>query len=47
MSNDITKVVDQIIKELESANWARVDRLQKVLEELVKVQVAEIEAGKL
>ena len=47
MSKEISKVVDQIIKELETANWSKADRLQKVLEELIKVQVAEIEAGKL
>ena len=45
--NDVTKVVDQIIKEMESNNWAKVDRLQKVLEQLVKIQIATIEAGKL
>lgn len=46
MSN-IDKVVDQIIKELSSSNWSKADRLQQVLKELVKLQVAEIEASKL
>lgn len=45
--NDISKVVDQIIKRLEAKEWSSADRLQKVLEELVKIQVAEIQAGKL
>jgi hypothetical protein len=45
--SDISKVVDQIIKELESNNWSKSDRLQKVLEELVKIEVAKIDAGKL
>jgi len=43
----IKTVVEQMIKELEAGNWARSDRLQKVLEELVKIEVAKIEAGKL
>lgn len=47
MSKEIEKVVDQIIKELESGQWSKADRLQKVLEELVKVQVAELESAKL
>lgn len=46
-TSDITKIVDQIIKELEGANFTKADRLQLVLQELVKVQVAEIEASKL
>lgn len=44
---DVIKVVDQMIKELEGGNYPRSDRLQKVLEELVKIKVAELEAGKL
>ena len=49
MSNtaDISKVVSELIKQLEAAQWARADRLQLVLNELVKVEVAIIEAGKL
>lgn len=47
MNKEIAKVVDQMIKELESGNWAKSDRLQLVLNQLVKVQVAEIEAAKL
>lgn len=43
----IEKVVEQMIKELEANGWSKCDRLQKVLEELVKVEVAQIEAGKL
>jgi dihydrodipicolinate synthase/N-acetylneuraminate lyase len=46
-SNDITKVVDQMMKQLEDGQWAKADRLQKVLEELVKIEVAQLEAGKL
>lgn len=45
--NDITKVVDQIIKKLEAGQWAKSDRLQQVLAELVKVRVAELEASRL
>lgn len=45
--DDITKVVDQIIEELKHDNWSKSDRLQKVLEQLVKVEIAHIEAGKL
>lgn len=43
----IEKAVNQIIKELESANWSRADRLQKVLEELTKIKLAEIDGGKI
>lgn len=47
MDKEISKVVDQIIKELEANNWSKADRLQKVLEELTKIKVAELEASKL
>ena len=50
MSNtptDISKVVEQMIGELKANNWSTADRLQKVLEQLVKLQVAQIESGKL
>jgi hypothetical protein len=47
MDKEIAKVVDQIIKELDASNFTRADRLQLVLNELVKVQIAEIEASKL
>jgi len=45
--SSIEKVTDQIIKELEAGNWLRADRLQLVFVELVKVEIANIEAGKL
>ena len=46
-TDDISKVVSEIIKLLEAGQWSRADRLQLVLNELVKVEVAIIEAGKL
>jgi len=46
-TDDITKVVNEIIKLLDAGQWPKADRLQLVLNELVKVEVARIETGKL
>lgn len=42
MSDQIEKVVNEIIENANKANWARVDRLQLVLNELVKLEIAAI-----
>lgn len=42
MSKKIDDVVDSITKAVESGNWTSADRLQKVLEQLVKLEVAAV-----
>jgi len=42
----IDEVVDSITKAVTAEEYGQVDRLQKVLEQLVKVKVAEIEGKK-
>lgn len=44
--DEIKKVVNQIIEALEKDQWSRADRLQLVLNQLVKVEVAAIEGKK-
>lgn len=36
-----------MIKELEADHYGKSDRLQKILEELVKIEVAKIESARL
>lgn len=43
MSDDITKTVEAIHKALGENRWAEADRLQLVLNELVKIEVAAIQ----
>lgn len=42
MNKKIDEIVDILIKELTANNWTRVDRLQKILEELVRIEIAAI-----
>lgn len=43
----IDEVTDAIIKATDESKWATVDRLQKVLEQLVKIEVAAIKGKEL
>lgn len=38
----LDEVIDQIAKAVEAKEWIKVDRLQLVLEQLVKIEVAAI-----
>lgn len=38
----VEEIADQIVKAVDESKWVKVDRLQLVLEQLVKIEVAAI-----